>query len=137
MGVADAWAKVKGFFETDTRSETWTGVEPCHATIIEKGGERRVRTEEIHAGDIVRVLRGEYVPVDGVIISGSSFLNPANTNARDARRLKVGDVVTRGSRNRYAEILIRATRMGREQVESQNLMLRAQLNILNHMRVSM
>lgn len=43
---------------------------PKTARIIENGVERIIESDSVKTGDIIRVLPGESIPVDGIIISG-------------------------------------------------------------------
>jgi Cu+-exporting ATPase len=45
---------------------------PIDATLIEKNSKKIVAVEEIKKGDIVEIVSGDIVPVDGVVISGAS-----------------------------------------------------------------
>lgn len=50
---------------------------PQTARIISEDTEKVVPAEEVLVGDIIRVLPGETVPVDGIIISGQTSINQA------------------------------------------------------------
>ena len=50
---------------------------PQTARIIEKGNEKIVAADKVKMGDIIRVLPGESIPVDGLIISGQTSINQA------------------------------------------------------------
>ena len=45
--------------------------------MIQAGQEPIVPAEQVQVGDILRVLPGETVPVDGVILSGQTSINQA------------------------------------------------------------
>ncbi len=47
---------------------------PQTARIISGGSEKTVPAEQVKVGDILRVLPGESIPVDGIIISGQTSL---------------------------------------------------------------
>lgn len=73
--------------------------------------ERIVPAEEVAAGDILRVLPGETVPVDGVIVDGTTSINQA---VMTGESLPVdcapGDSVMSGTVNQYGTFLMRAER---------------------------
>lgn len=50
---------------------------PRTARIVSDGDEKIVPAEEVKVGDILRVLPGETIPVDGVIVSGQTSVNQA------------------------------------------------------------
>ena len=50
---------------------------PQTARVISAGGEIIIPCEQVKIGDILRVLPGESVPVDGVILSGQTSINQA------------------------------------------------------------
>ncbi len=50
---------------------------PAEARLLRDGNEQTVRAETLKPGDIFRVLPGESIPTDGVIINGASSVNEA------------------------------------------------------------
>ena len=50
---------------------------PQIARIIQNGEEKMIPAEQVSVGDTLRILPGETVPVDGVIISGQTSVNQA------------------------------------------------------------
>ena len=48
---------------------------PKTAVIVENGVEQEVPIEQVKKGDIFVVRPGENIPVDGVILEGSSAVN--------------------------------------------------------------
>lgn len=50
---------------------------PRTARVVTGDGERTVPAEEVRVGDLVRVLPGETIPVDGVIRTGQTSVNQA------------------------------------------------------------
>ncbi len=48
---------------------------PKEATVIRDGREIRVPTDEIEIGDLVRVRPGEKIPMDGVVVEGTSAVD--------------------------------------------------------------
>ena len=72
-----------GLLEELTVAKARAGIEklvhltPQTARVVSGGEEKIVPAEEVRAGDILRVLPGESIPVDGVIISGQTSINQA------------------------------------------------------------
>ena len=50
---------------------------PQTARVMQNGAERIVAAEQVNIGDVLRVLPGETVPVDGTILSGQTSINQA------------------------------------------------------------
>ncbi len=77
--------------------------------------ERIVPAEEVQVGDILRVLPGETVPVDGVIVSGSTSINQAVMTGESLPVDKgVGDEVSSGTVNQFGSFEMKATRVGED-----------------------
>ena len=58
---------------------------PQTARVLRNGGEERIPAQQVQIGDRIRVLPGEGVPVDGVIVSGqtsSSKMPPFNSSKK-------------------------------------------------------
>ena len=71
---------------------------PQTARIISEDTEKVVPAEEVLVGDIIRVLPGETVPVDGIIISGQTSINQAVMTGESLPVDKgVGDEVSSGT----------------------------------------
>lgn len=51
---------------------------PQEATVLNNGVETRVQVEQVKAGDIVLVKPGQKIPVDGVVVSGSSSVDQSS-----------------------------------------------------------
>ena len=80
---------------------------------IVNGVEESVSVDEIKIGDILRILPGESVPVDGEIISGTTSLDQSIMTGESLPIDKeVGDEVFCGTMNMYGAIDIRATSLG-------------------------
>lgn len=75
---------------------------PQSARVIVNGEERIVAAEEVKVGDIIRVLPGETVALDGVIVSGQSSVNQAVITGESLPVDKtVGDEVSSGTVNQF------------------------------------
>jgi heavy metal-(Cd/Co/Hg/Pb/Zn)-translocating P-type ATPase len=83
--------------------------------ILPDGGERLLRAEEIAIGDILRVLPGEAIPVDGEIISGGTSVDQSVMTGEALPVDKtVGDSVFCGTINRFGSVDIRAVAVGED-----------------------
>ncbi|MBQ4110956.1 MAG: cadmium-translocating P-type ATPase [Clostridia bacterium] len=86
-------------------------IRPDYANIEENGKLTQVNPYEIKVGDIVTVLPGEKIPLDGVITEGKTTLNTsALTGESVPRDAECGDEVISGCINLTGLIKIRTTR---------------------------
>lgn len=75
--------RLGGLLEELTVAKARAGIEkllhlmPQTARVVSGGEEKIIPAEEVQAGEILRVLPGESIPVDGVIISGQTSINQA------------------------------------------------------------
>ena len=80
---------------------------------IKNGVEEVIPVDEIKISDTLRILPGESVPVDGVIMSGTSSLDQSIMTGESLPIDKeVGDEVFCGTINLYGAIDIKATSLG-------------------------
>ncbi|MGE4497418.1 MAG: heavy metal translocating P-type ATPase [Deferribacterales bacterium] len=87
---------------------------PRTARIISPdGGERVVPAEEVQAGDLLRVLPGETVAVDGVIVSGQTSIDQSVMTGESLPVDKgVGDEVSSGTVNQFGAFDMKAVKVG-------------------------
>jgi len=84
------------------------------------GAEREVAIDEVNAGDIVAVKPGESIPVDGVIIEGTTAVNEsALTGESIPVDKEEGDSVSQATMNQSGYIRVRASRVGEDTTLSQ------------------
>ena len=88
---------------------------PQTARVITNGTEQTVPAERVKVGDILRVLPGETIPVDGVIISGETSVNQAVMTGESLPVDKsVGDDVSSGTVNQFGAFEMRASKVGED-----------------------
>ena len=88
---------------------------PQTARIISDGGEKIVPAEQVKVGDILRVLAGETIPVDGVILSGQTSVNQAVMTGESLPVDKgVGDEVSSGTVNQFGAFEMKAAKVGED-----------------------
>lgn len=93
---------------------------PKTAVIIRGGMETEVPVEQVKKSDIFVVRPGENIPVDGIIISGSSAVNEAALTGESIPVDKeAGDVVSAATLNQSGFIKCEATRVGEDTTLSQ------------------
>ncbi len=80
---------------------------------LRDGREETVPVEEIRAGDLLRVLPGERICVDGLIVSGGTSVDQSVMTGESLPVDKaVGDTVFCGTVNCFGSVDIKATRVG-------------------------
>jgi len=100
--------------------EKLIGLQPKKATVIKNGKEVEVSVEDVEVGDIVIVKPGEKIPVDGVIIEGTSSVDEKMITGESMPVTKrKGDKVIGGTINKTGLIKIKATAVGKETVLAQ------------------
>lgn len=93
---------------------------PKTATILKDGVETEVAISKVGVGDIFVVRPGESIPVDGVIIEGTSAINEsALTGESIPVDKETGDGVSAATINQSGFIKCRATRVGEDTTLSQ------------------
>ncbi len=88
---------------------------PQTARIISGDTEKVVPAEEVQIEDMIRVLPGEAIPVDGIIISGQTSINQAVMTGESLPVDKgVGDEVSSGTVNQFGAFDMKATKVGED-----------------------
>lgn len=88
---------------------------PTQGRRIRNGKEEMIPAEKIVKDDLLRILPGETVPVDGVIVSGETSVDQSIMTGESLPVDKVaGDTVFCGTINRFGAIDIRATKVGED-----------------------
>lgn len=110
------------YLETRSKSKTGGAIEalidlaPKTATVVaEDGTETTVDVDAILPGQVLRVRPGESVPVDGVVLEGSSAVDESALTGESIPVEKTaGDTVNAATVNRTGSFTFRATRVGAE-----------------------
>ena len=88
---------------------------PTQGRRIRDGKEEMIPAEKIVKGDMLRILPGETVPVDCVIVSGETSVDQSIMTGESLPVDKAaGDTVFCGTINRFGAIDIRATKVGED-----------------------
>ena len=83
--------------------------------ILPDGAEEMIPADQIQAGDMLRVLPGETVPVDGVILRGETSVDQSVMTGESLPVDKApGDEVFCGTLNRFGSMDMRATKVGQD-----------------------
>ena len=93
---------------------------PKTATVIRDGVETEVSIEQVQKGDVFAVRPGENIPVDGIVLEGSSAVNEAALTGESIPVDKAsGDTVSAATLNQSGYIKCQATRVGEDTTLSQ------------------
>ena len=88
---------------------------PQTARVIRSGEELVIPAQEVQVGDILRVLPGETIPVDGVILTGVTSINQAVMTGESLPVDKgPGDEVSSGTVNQFGSFDMRAAKVGED-----------------------
>ncbi len=86
-------------------------IRPDYANVERDGSLERVDPDEVEIGSVIVVQPGEKVPIDGVIVEGSSALNTsALTGESLPRDTKAGDEIISGCINMTGVLKVQTTR---------------------------
>ena len=110
------------YLETRSKSKTGGAIEalidlaPKTATVVaDDGSETTVDVDSILPGQVLRVHPGESIPVDGVVLEGSSAVDESALTGESIPVEKTaGDTVNAATVNRTGSFTFRATRVGAE-----------------------
>ena len=88
---------------------------PQTARVFQMDKEVIVPAEQVRIGDKIRVLPGETIPVDGIILSGQTSINQAVMTGESLPVDKtVGDEISSGTVNQFGTFEMEATRVGED-----------------------
>lgn len=95
--------------------KTLISLAPTQGRRIRDGREEMIPAGKIAKEDVLRILPGETIPVDGVIVSGETSVDQSIMTGESLPVDKVvGDGVFCGTINRFGAIDIRATKVGED-----------------------
>lgn len=93
---------------------------PKRALRIDSEGEREISVEEVHVGDRLRVLSGEKVPVDGLILEGQSHIDESMITGESVSvKKEKDDKVIAGTINQEGSFIMLAQHIGSETLLAQ------------------
>ncbi len=99
-------------------------IRPDYANIEENGELKQVDPDEVQIGTVILVQPGEKVPIDGVVVEGTSSLNTAALTGESVPRdVSEGDEVVSGCINMTGVLRIRTTKAFGESTVSRILEL--------------
>lgn len=112
---------VGAYLEERTVAKARAGIErlvhltPATARIVRSGGEEIVPAEQVRPGDILRVLAGETIAVDGTIIKGQTSIDQSVMTGESLPADKgEGDTVSSGTVNQFGTFDMVAQKVGED-----------------------
>ena len=118
------------YLETKSKGKTSDAISklvnlaPKTAVIMKEGKEQEISVEEILAGDIIVIKPGGGIPVDGVIVEGSSSVDESSITGESIPIEKeIGSNVISGTINKSGYFKMKATKVGSDTTLSQIIKL--------------
>ena len=112
---------IGGFLEEYTVSKTQVKIKelanmtPQFATRIRDGIEERIPVENVQVGDILKVLPGESIPTDGIIINGEASINQSTLTGESLPiDKKENDEIYSGTINLYGSFTMKSTKISQD-----------------------
>ena len=112
---------IGGFLEEYTVRKTQSKIEelvkltPQVARRIKNGIEEEINLENVEIGDILKVLPGENIPTDGIIIKGETSINQSTLTGESLPvDKKENDEVFSGTTNLYGSFMMKTTKTSDE-----------------------
>jgi cation transport ATPase len=120
-GVIAFIMTIGAFLEEYTVSKTRAGIErlidltPRTARVISNGETKEIDAKDVKIGDLIQVLPGETIPVDGEIHSGETSVDQSIMTGEPIPVDKTrGDDVFSGTVNQLGSIIMKATKLGKD-----------------------
>lgn len=122
--LAGKWMEARAKRGATAAIRELLALRPQTATRLEEGHPTPIAISDVQEGDLLRVLPGEKVPVDGVIERGSSELDESLLTGESLPVARaIGDAVTGGAINGNGLLDIRATHVGADSTLSKIIQL--------------
>lgn len=91
------------------------GLQPRTAKVVREGVEKEISIEDVVAGDIVVIKPGEKIPVDGIVVDGSSSVDESMITGESIPvAKKAGDTVIGATINKHGLLKFKATKVGKD-----------------------
>lgn len=118
------------YFESRSKGKTKQALEklmdlsPKTAIVVRDGDQIEVPIEQVVVGDIVLVKPGNQIPIDGVVVEGSSSVDESSITGESIPVLKqIGDSVVSATINSTNFLMVRAEKIGEDTLFSQIIRL--------------
>ena len=109
------WIEARAKGRTTGAIRRLAALRPTSARLVRGGDETDVPLDSVVVGDLLRVRPGDKVPVDGIVVEGSSAVDESLLTGEPIPAAKdVGDEVIGATINTTGTFVMRATRVGRD-----------------------
>ncbi len=109
------YLEAKAKLKTGDAIEKLLNLQAKTARVIRQGKEQEIPTHQVMMDDEIVIKPGSSIPVDGVIIEGSSYVDESMVTGESMPIEKnVGDTVVAGTMNTTGSFIFRATKIGAE-----------------------
>lgn len=111
--------KAKG--NTSTAIKKLMGLQPKTVIVIDADGTEQLKNiEDVHVGDVILVKPGEKIAVDGMVVSGNSYVDESMLSGEPIPVLKKeGEKVFAGTINQKGSFQFEAIKVGKETMLAQ------------------
>ncbi|MBS1558951.1 MAG: heavy metal translocating P-type ATPase [Bacteroidetes bacterium] len=115
------WLEEKAKGNTSSAIKKLMGLQPKMVTVLQPGGaEKQIAVEEVAVNDIILVKPGEKIAVDGMVFSGSSYVDESMLTGESIPVLKKeNEKVFAGTLNQKGSFQFTALKVGKETMLAQ------------------
>ncbi|MGB0281544.1 MAG: heavy metal translocating P-type ATPase, partial [Neptuniibacter sp.] len=107
--------EIKARGRTSEAIKRLIGLQPKNARVIRDGEEIDIPIEDVALDDELRIRPGEKIPVDGIVIEGSTSVDESMLTGEPMPVEKAaGDEVVAGTINKSGTVIFKATRVGKD-----------------------
>ncbi|GAA5533531.1 heavy metal translocating P-type ATPase [Deinococcus aluminii] len=113
LSLLGHWLEMRSRFATGRAVEALLKLAPSTARVVRNGQEQEIPLEQVVVGDEIAVRPGDRVPVDGEVLTGSSYVDESMITGEPIPVAKnPGARVTGGTVNQNGAFTFRATAVG-------------------------
>lgn len=113
FSLAGHWLEMRSRFATGRAVEALLKLAPATARVLRGGQEVEIPLEQVVVGDVIVIKPGDRIPVDGVVLSGQSYVDESMISGEPIPVAKVpGSKVIGGSVNQTGAFTFEATAVG-------------------------
>ncbi|MEM6613997.1 MAG: heavy metal translocating P-type ATPase [Cyanobacteria bacterium P01_C01_bin.72] len=118
------WFESRAKGKTSAAIRQLMGLQAQSARVIRHGREIEIAIAEVEMGELILVRPGEKIPVDGIIVNGSSTIDEAMVTGESIPvQRQPGDEVIGATINQTGSFRFKATRIGKDTVLAQIVQL--------------
>jgi Cu+-exporting ATPase len=111
-------SRAKG--KTSEAIKKLVGLQPREATVVRENTEQKIPIEDVRIGDAVIVKPGEKIPVDGMVLEGTSYVDESMITGEPIPSIKKeNSSAVGGTINKNGVLKIKAQKIGRDTVLAQ------------------